>query len=96
MTKADIVNDIAEKTGIEKVDVQKVVETFFDAMKDTMSDGNNVYFRGFGSFVVKKRARKVARNIAKNTSMIIEPHYVPDFKPSKSFVEQVKKGVKVD
>lgn len=94
MTKADVVNEIANKTGIEKVDVQKTVETFFDVMKDTMSDGNNVYFRGFGSFVVRKRARKVARNIAKNTSMIIEPHYVPAFKPSKTFVEQVKDGVK--
>lgn len=90
MTKADIVNEIANKTGIEKVDVQKVVETFFDTMKDTMADGNNVYFRGFGSFVVRKRARKVARNIAKNTSMIIEPHYVPAFKPSKTFISQVK------
>lgn len=92
MTKADIVNDIATKTGIEKVDVQRVVETFFDVMKDTMADGNNVYFRGFGSFVVRKRAQKVARNIAKNTSMIIPPHYVPAFKPSKTFVGQVKEG----
>ncbi|MCB0738386.1 MAG: integration host factor subunit beta [Bacteroidetes bacterium] len=95
MTKADIVNEIAEKTGIEKVDVQGVVETFFDVMKDTMSQGHNVYFRGFGSFVVKTRARKVARNIAKNTSMIIEPHNVPDFKPSKTFIDQVKNGVQV-
>lgn len=95
MTKADVVNEIANKTGIEKVDVQRVVETFFDVMKDTMSEGNNVYFRGFGSFVVRKRARKVARNIAKNTSMIIEPHYVPAFKPSKTFVEQVKDSVEV-
>lgn len=92
MTKADVVNDIATKTGIEKVDVQRVVETFFDTMKDTMADGHNVYFRGFGSFVVRKRARKVARNIAKNTSMIIEPHYVPAFKPSKTFIGQVKEG----
>ena len=92
MTKADVVNDIANKTGIEKVDVQRVVETFFDVMKDTMADGKNVYFRGFGSFVVRKRARKVARNIAKNTSMIIEPHYVPSFKPSKTFIGQVKEG----
>lgn len=94
MTKADIVDDIAERTGIEKVDVQKVVETFFTVMKDNMSDGHNVYFRGFGSFIVKKRARKVARNIAQNTSMVIEPHNVPAFKPSKTFIEQVKDGVK--
>ena len=93
MTKADVVNEIANKTGLERVDVKRVVETFFDVMKDTMSEGNNVYFRGFGSFVVRKRARKVARNIAKNTSMIIEPHNVPAFKPSKSFVEQVKGSV---
>ena len=92
MTKADVVNEIAGKTGIEKVDVQKVVESYFDVMKDVMSEGNNVYFRGFGSFVVRKRARKVARNIAKNTSMIIEPHYVPAFKPSKTFVAKVKEG----
>jgi DNA-binding protein HU-beta len=92
VTKADIVNEIAGKTGIEKVDVQRVMETFFEVMKDTMSSGNNVYFRGFGSFVVRKRARKVARNIAKNTSLIIEPHYVPSFKPSKTFIGQVKKG----
>ena len=93
MTKADIVNEISNQTGIEKVDVQRVVETFFDVMKSKMAEGRNVYFRGFGSFVVRKRARKVARNIAKNTSMIIEPHYVPSFKPSKSFVDQVKESV---
>lgn len=90
MTKADVVNEIANKTGIEKIEVQKVVETFFTVVKDSMSEGNHVFFRGFGSFVVKMRAQKVARNIAKNTSMIIEPHNVPVFKPSKTFVDQVK------
>lgn len=94
MTKADIVSRISAKTGMEKVDVQEVVDNFIDAVKDTMGDGNNVYFRGFGSFVVKKRAKKVARNIAKNTSIVIPPHYVPTFKPSKTFVEKVKKNHK--
>jgi DNA-binding protein HU-beta len=94
VTKADVVNEISAKTGIEKVDVQEVVETYFKVVKDAMSQGKNVYFRGFGSFIVKKRARKVARNITKNTSIVIPPHYVPAFKPSKTFVAQVKSKVK--
>ena len=94
MTKADVISEIAAKTGLEKVDVQEVVEKFFDVVKDSMTEGNNLYFRGFGSFVVKKRERKVARNIAKNTSIIIPPHYVPSFKPSKTFVEKVKNNNK--
>ncbi|QNL21482.1 integration host factor subunit beta [Hyphobacterium sp. CCMP332] len=95
MTKADVINEIAEKTGIEKADVQITIEAFFKVMKDSMVDGNNVYVRGFGSFVNKKRAKKVARNISKNTAIIIDEHYIPSFKPSKSFVEQVKKSDKV-
>lgn len=94
VTKADVVSEIAAKTGVEKVAVQEVVETFFEVLKNNMGKGSNVYFRGFGSFIVKKRARKVARNIAKNTSLIIEPHYIPAFKPAKTFVEDVKKKVK--
>lgn len=94
MTKADVVSEISERTGIEKKEVMEVVENFFTVLKDSMIDGNDVFFRGFGSFVVKKRAKKVARNIAKNTSMIIAPHYIPSFKPSKSFVEKVKASVK--
>lgn len=94
MTKADVINQIADKTGIEKVDVQHVVETFFSVIKDSMIEGNNVYVRGFGSYVVKKRAKKVARNISKNTSIVIEEHYIPSFKPSKQFVEEVKGKVK--
>lgn len=94
MTKADVVSEIAAKTGIEKVAVTEVVESFFTVVKNNMTNGNNVYFRGFGSFVVRKRARKVARNIAKNTALIIEPHYVPAFKPAKTFVTDVKKKVK--
>jgi DNA-binding protein HU-beta len=95
VTKADVVSEIAAKTGIEKVAVSEVVEHFFSVLKDNMSKGNNVYFRGFGSFILKNRARKVARNIAKNTSIVIEPHSVPAFKPAKTFVEDVKKKVKV-
>lgn len=95
MTKADVVNEIAEKTGVDKRDVQEVVEQFFTVVKKSMTEGNDVFFRGFGSFVVKKRARKVARNITKNTAMVIEPHYVPSFKPAKTFVQQVKDKVEV-
>lgn len=94
MTKADVVSEIAAKTGIEKVAVQEVVENFFTVLKDNMGKGNNVYFRGFGSFILKNRARKVARNIAKNTSIVIEPHAVPAFKPAKTFVEDVRQKVK--
>jgi DNA-binding protein HU-beta len=93
VTKADVVNQISDKTGIDKREVQQVVENFFTVMKDSMSQGNSVYFRGFGSFVVKKRARKVARNIAKNTSMVIDPHFIPSFKPAKTFIERVKTNV---
>ncbi len=94
MTKADIVNEIAKKTGIEKVTVQRTVEEFMDAVKDSMVDGNNVYLRGFGSFIVKKRAKKTARNISKNTTIIIPEHFIPAFKPSKSFINKVKNNIK--
>ncbi len=94
MTKADIVNEISKNTGIEKVTVQKTVEAFMDGIISSLEDGNNVYLRGFGSFVVKKRAEKTARNISKNTTMIIPEHFIPSFKPAKSFVSQVKDKVK--
>ncbi len=94
MTKADIVNEIAKNTGIEKVTVQKSVEAFMEAVKDSMVDGNNVYLRGFGSFIVKKRAQKTARNISKNTTIIIPAHNIPAFKPAKSFINKVKSNVK--
>ena len=90
MTKADIVNEIAKKTGIEKVTAQRTVEEFMDAVKESMVAGKNVYLRGFGSFIVKKRAKKTARNISKNTTIIIPEHFIPAFKPSKSFINQVK------
>ncbi len=95
MTKADVINEIAEKTGIDKADVQTSIEAFFTVVKNSMADGSNIYVRGFGSFVNKKRAKKIARNISKNTAIVIDEHYVPSFKPSKVFVEKVKGSNKV-
>ena len=95
MTKADIVSEIADKTGIEKVDVQTTVEAFMSSIKGSLEDGENVYLRGFGSFVVKKRAKKTGRNILKNTTIIIPEHNIPSFKPAKTFVDRVKNNVKV-
>jgi len=95
MTKADIVNDISEATGIEKAAVQTTVEAFMESVKSSLSNGENVYLRGFGSFVVKKRAEKTGRNISKNESIIIPAHYIPSFKPSKTFSGLVKENVKV-
>lgn len=94
MTKADIINDIAEKTGIEKVAVQASVEAFMKSVRNSMVQGENVYLRGFGSFIVKRRAEKTGRNISKNTTIIIPAHYIPAFKPAKTFAEKVKKNVK--
>ena len=94
MTKADIISEISTATGIEKVDVQETVEAFFKVIKNSMIGGENVYVRGFGSFVVKKRAQKTARNISKNTAIIIPEHFVPSFKPAKVFVEKVKNSAK--
>ena len=94
MTKADIVNEITKKTGIDKQTVLTTVEAFMDAVKDSLSKDENVYLRGFGSFVVKKRAQKTARNISKNVTIKIPEHFIPSFKPSKSFVNQVKDQVK--
>ncbi|HSZ24532.1 MAG TPA: HU family DNA-binding protein [Cytophagaceae bacterium] len=95
MTKAEVIATIAEKTGIDKSDVSTTVEAFFDVVKNSMAEGNNVYVRGFGSFVNKKRAKKVARNISKNTAIIIDEHFIPSFKPAKVFVEQIKACEKV-
>ncbi len=94
MTKADIVNEISKSTGIEKLMVQKTVEAFMDSVKDSLKNGDNVYLRGFGSFIVKKRAEKTARNISKNTTIKIPAHYIPAFKPAKTFVTEVKENVK--
>ena len=92
MTKADIINEIAMTTGVQKRDVAVVVESFMENIKNSLLEKKeNVYLRGFGSFVIKHRAAKTARNILKNTTMMIEAHDLPSFKPSKSFVEQMKK-----
>ncbi len=90
MTKADIVSEIAKTTGVEKVQVQTIVEAFMESVKNSMAANNNVYLRGFGSFIVKKRAQKVARNISKNTTITIPEHNIPAFKPAKSFAAKLK------
>lgn len=95
MTKADVINEISEKTGIDKTDVQASVEAFFSVVKNSMSEGENIYVRGFGSFVNRKRAKKIARNISKNTAIVIEEHYVPSFKPSKIFTEKIRSSQKL-
>jgi len=95
MTKAEIVASISEKSGIEKGDVLRVVEDLMVEVKDSLNQGNNVYLRGFGSFIVKKRAEKTGRNISKNTTIKIPAHNIPAFKPAKVFVESIKKNVPV-
>lgn len=90
MTKADIVSEIAKSTGLEKTQVQAVVEAFMENIKNSLIQKNNVYLRGFGSFIVKTRAQKVARNISKNTTITIPEHDIPAFKPAKSFAVKVK------
>ncbi len=92
MTKAEIVAEIAQKTGIEKVAIQATVEEFMGVVKDSLTRGENVYLRGFGSFIIKKRAEKTGRNISKNTTIIIPAHNIPAFKPAKTFVNDVKKS----
>ncbi|MFA4852017.1 MAG: HU family DNA-binding protein [Bacteroidales bacterium] len=94
MTKAEIVASIANKIGVEKVAVQATVESFMNAIKVSLSEGKNVYLRGFGSFIIKKRAEKTGRNISKNTTVIIPAHKIPSFKPAKIFMNEVKKNVK--
>jgi len=94
MTKADIVNEISKNTGIEKITVQRAVESFMESVKDSLVREKNVYLRGFGSFIVKKRAKKTARNISRNTTIIIPEHFIPAFKPSKSFISKVKSNIK--
>ena len=90
MTKADIVSEIAKSTGVEKVQVQAIVEAFMESIKTSLTQKNNVYLRGFGSFIVKNRGEKVARNISKNTTITIPEHNIPAFKPAKSFAAKVK------
>ena len=95
MTKADIVSNISKNLGIEKVDVQLTVESLMKEIINSLENGENVYLRGFGSFIIKKRAEKTGRNISKNTTIIIPAHNIPSFKPAKTFVDAVKKKVKV-
>lgn len=90
MTKAEVIQEIANKTGVDKADVSTTIEAFFKVVKNALQEQENVYFRNFGSFVVKKRAKKVARIISKNKSIVIPEHVIPSFKPAKSFVSKVK------
>lgn len=91
MTKAEIVNKISAKTGIDKTTVLMAVEAFMDTVKESLSNEENVYLRGFGSFILKKRAQKVARNISKNTTIVIPEHNIPAFKPAKTFMQEIIK-----
>ena len=90
MTKADIVNEVSKSTGIDKQTVLTSIESFMETVKGSLAKNENVYLRGFGSFIVKKRAQKTARNISKNTTIIIPEHNIPSFKPAKTFMNDVK------
>ena len=90
MTKADIVNEIAKTTGVDKASVLATVEKFMEVVKDSLSNGENVYLRGFGSFIIKTRSEKTARNISKKTTIIIPEHKIPAFKPARVFMDEVK------
>lgn len=92
MTKAEIVNEVAKQTGMDKTEIQKVIESFMDCVKDSLAKGNPVYLRGFGSFIIKHRAEKAARNITQKTTMTIPAHDIPAFKPAKVFVASVKEN----
>ncbi len=93
MTKSDIITAIVRETGIDKETVQRVVETLMGTVKESLIKNKNVYLRDFGSFIVKKRAQKTARNISANSTLIVPEHYIPYFKPSKSFINKVKKSI---
>jgi len=95
MTKAEIVSNISDQLGIDKADVQATVEKFMEEVKTSLESGENVYLRGFGSFIIKTRAKKTGRNISKNTAVIIPAHNIPAFKPAKVFVSGVKSKVAV-
>ena len=90
MRKSDLINNISDKTGIPKVDVLVTVESLIKEIKENISKGENIYIRGFGSFITKKRAAKIGRNIKKNVAVTIPEHYIPAFRPSKEFVNEVK------
>lgn len=95
MTKADIVKNISDKTGMDKSDVQMIAEKLMDEVKNSLKNNENVYLRGFGSFIIKKRAEKTGRNISKNIAVLIPAHNIPAFKPSKTFVNSVKQNVPI-
>ena len=95
MTKADIVSNISEQSGIDKADVQAIVEKFMSEVKGSLENGENVYLRGFGSFIIKTRAEKTGRNISKNVAVQIPAHNIPAFKPAKVFIQGVKSKVPV-
>ena len=95
MTKADIVKNISDKTGMDKSDVQMIAEKLMDEVKNSLKKNENVYLRGFGSFKIKKRAEKTGRNISKNIAVVIPAHNIPAFKPSKTFVNSVKQNVPI-
>ena len=95
MTKADIVSNISDQLGIDKIDVQATVEKFMHEIKDSLENGENVYLRGFGSFIIKTRAEKTGRNISKNVAVKIPAHNIPAFKPAKVFVNGVKSKIEV-
>ncbi len=94
MRKVDIVSQIADKTGVPKTDVLLTLESFFKEVKNSVKNGENVYVRGFGSFIAKKRAQKIGRIISRNESIVIPEHYIPAFKPAQIFIDQVKKNYK--
>jgi DNA-binding protein HU-beta len=93
MTKADIVNKVSKTTGVEKITVQKTVDAFMESVKSSLEKNENVYLRGFGSFIIKERAQKTARDITRNTSLVIPAHFIPAFKPAKDFASLVRKAV---
>lgn len=95
MRKVDLINKISDKTGLAKVDVLVTLESFFKEVKDTLAEGESIYIRGFGSFVIKKRAKKIGRNIKRNVAIEIPEHYIPAFKPSKTFTNMVKESDKI-
>ncbi len=95
MTKADLVANVSDRLGLEKNEVQATIETFMEEVKNSLTNGENVYLRGFGSFIIKTRAEKTGRNISKNTTIKIPAHNIPAFKPAKVFLEGVKNNVKV-
>jgi DNA-binding protein HU-beta len=94
MTKAEIIKEISQKTGIERTSVEATVENFMNSIKEHISKKESISLRGFGNFIIKKRAAKTARNISKNTSIKLPEHFIPAFKPSKKFKERVKKAIK--